>query len=162
MPNSIVAVPNKKEKLIKLLATGFGSGYAPVAPGTAGTMVGVLLYLLLAALPWPAYLFFLLVFTAAAVYLAREAEVIFGKKDPPCIVIDEVVGFLWTMLTVPTTIPAVIIGFILFRFFDIVKPFPVRLLQDKLPGGYGVVGDDVMAGIYSNLALQVLIKFSVI
>jgi phosphatidylglycerophosphatase A len=77
-------------------------------------------------------------------------------------VIDEVVGLLWTMFYVPPTIPAVIIGFILFRFFDIVKPFPVRLLQDKLPGGYGVVGDDVMAGIYSNLARQVLIKFSVI
>lgn len=125
-------------------------------------MVGVLFYLLLAFLPWSAYLFFLLVFTAVAVYLAGEAEVSFGQKDPPCIVIDEVVGFLWTMLTVPPSMHAIIIGFILFRSFDIVKPFPVRLLQDKLPGGYGVVGDDVMAGIYSNLALQVLIKFSII
>lgn len=97
-----------------------------------------------------------------AAYLAREAEVIFGQKDAPCIVIDEVVGLLWTMLYVPATILAVIIGFILFRFFDILKPFPVRLLEDKLPGGYGVVGDDVMAGIYSNLVLQVLIKYSVI
>ena len=154
-----MAVPNYK---FKLLATGFGSGYAPGAPGTAGTVVGVLLYLLLAYLPWPVYLLFLLVFTATAVYLAGEAEVIFGQKDHPCIVIDEVVGFLWTMFCVPSTIPGVILGFILFRFFDIVKPFPVRLLQDKLPGGYGVVGDDVLAGIYSNLALQVLIKFSVI
>ncbi len=125
-------------------------------------MVGVLLYILLAFLPWPAYLFFLLVFSAAAIYLAGEAEVIFGKKDPACIVIDEVVGLLWTMFNVPPTIPSVIIGFILFRFFDILKPFPVRLLQDKLPGGYGVVGDDVMAGIYGNLALHILIKFSVI
>jgi len=131
----------------------------PVAPGTAGTVVGVLLYFLLAALPWPAYLFFLLVFTAAAVYLAREAEVIFGKKDPPCIVIDEVVGLLCTMFTVPPTIPSVIIGFILFRFFDIIKPFPVRRFQDKLPGGYGIVGDDVMAGIYSNLALRIVIQY---
>jgi phosphatidylglycerophosphatase A len=144
-----VAVPNY---LIKLLATGCGSGYSPVAPGTAGTMAGVLLYFLLAFLPGSVYFFSLLVF----------AEVIFGKKDPPCIVIDEVAGLLWTMLFVSPTIPGVIIGFILFRFFDIVKPFPVRLLQDKLPGGYGVVGDDVMAGIYSNLALQALIRFSVI
>jgi phosphatidylglycerophosphatase A len=133
-----------------------------VAPGTAGTIVGVLLYLLLAALPGPAYFFFLLILTAAAVYLAREAEAIFGKKDAQCIVIDEVVGLLWTLFTVPPTILAVIIGFMLFRFFDIVKPFPVSLLQDKLPGGYGVVGDDVMAGIYSNLALQILIQFSVL
>jgi phosphatidylglycerophosphatase A len=154
-----VAVPNY---LIKLLATGCGSGYSPVAPGTAGTMAGVLLYFLLAFLPGSVYFFSLLVFTAVAVYLAHKAEVIFGKKDPPCIVIDEVAGLLWTMLFVSPTIPGVIIGFILFRFFDIVKPFPVRLLQDKLPGGYGVVGDDVMAGIYSNLALQALIRFSVI
>lgn len=124
--------------------------------------MGLLLYVLLAALPWPTYLFFLLVFTVAAGYLAREAEVLFGQKDPPCIVIDEMAGLLWTMLFVPPAIPAVIIGFLLFRFFDVLKPFPVRLLQDKLPGGYGVVGDDVMAGIYSNLALQVLIKFYVI
>jgi phosphatidylglycerophosphatase A len=133
-----------------------------VAPGTAGTIVGVLLYLLLAALPGPAYFFSLLVFTAASVYLAREAEVIFSRKDAPCIVIDEVAGFLWTMFAVSPAIFPVIIGFILFRFFDIVKPFPVRLLQDRLPGGYGVVGDDVMAGIYSNLALQILIQFSVL
>jgi phosphatidylglycerophosphatase A len=147
------------EKIIKLLATGFGSGYAPVAPGTAGSIVGVLLYFLLACFSWLIYLLFLLVFTAVAVYVAREAEVVFGQKDPPCIVIDEVAGLLWTMLFVSPAIPGVIIGFLLFRFFDIVKPFPVRFLQDRLPGGYGVVGDDVMAGIYSNLVLQVLIKF---
>jgi phosphatidylglycerophosphatase A len=125
-------------------------------------MAGIPLYFLLTFFSGSVYLFFLLVFTAVAVYVAREAEFIFGQKDAPCIVIDEVAGLLWTMLYVPATIPAVIIGFILFRFFDILKPFPVRLLEDKLPGGYGVVGDDVMAGIYSNLALQVLIKFSVI
>lgn len=151
-----------KEKLIKLLATACGSGYAPVAPGTAGTLVGILLYFPLASLPWPAYLLFLLVFTAAAVYLAREAEIVFRQKDASCIVVDEVVGFLWTLFAVPPTLLAVIIGFLLFRFFDIVKPFPARLIQDKLPGGYGVVGDDVIAGIYGNLVLQVLLKFSLI
>lgn len=151
-----------KEKFIELLATGFGSGNAPAAPGTAGTVVGVFFYLLLAVLPWPAYLFFLLVFTAAAIYLAQEAEIIFRKKDAPCIVIDEVVGFLWTMFCVPPTIAGVILGFFLFRFFDILKPFPARLIQDKLFGGYGVVGDDVMAGIYGNLVLQMLITFSIL
>lgn len=129
-----------------------------MAPGTAGTLAGILLYLPLSALPEPAYLFFLLAFTGVAVYLAREAEVVFKQKDPPCIVIDEIAGFLWAMFFVPPTITTVSIGFLLFRFFDILKPFPVRLLQDKLPGGYGVVGDDVMAGIYSNVVLQILIK----
>jgi phosphatidylglycerophosphatase A len=151
-----------KKKFIKLLATGCGSGYSPVAPGTAGTVVGVLLYFLLTCFSGSVYLLFLLGFTAVAVYVAGEAEVIFRQKDAPCIVVDEVAGLLWTMIFVSPAIPAVITGFILFRFFDIVKPFPVRLLEDKLPGGYGVVGDDVMAGIYSNLVLQVLITFSVI
>jgi phosphatidylglycerophosphatase A len=125
-------------------------------------MLGVLLYFLLSCFSGSVYLLFLLGFTAVAVYVAREAEVIFRQKDAPCIVVDEVAGLLWTMIFVSPAIYAVITGFILFRFFDIVKPFPVRLLQDKLPGGYGVVGDDVMAGIYSNLVLQVLITFSVI
>jgi phosphatidylglycerophosphatase A len=150
------------KKFIKLLATGCGSGYSPVAPGTAGTVVGVLLYFPLTCFSGSVYLLFLLGFTAVAVYVARETEVIFHQKDAPCIVIDEVAGLLWTMIFVSPSIYAVITGFILFRFFDIVKPFPVGLLQDKLPGGYGVVGDDVMAGIYSNLVLQMLIQFSVI
>jgi len=145
-----------------MLATFLGSGYAPVAPGTAGTIAGFLLYFPLAAQPRAVYLCFLLVFTAAAVYLSREAEVIFRRKDAPCIVIDEVGGLLWTLFCVPLSAAAVVTGFFLFRFFDIVKPFPARLIQDKLPGGYGVVGDDVMAGIYGNLVLQVLIKFSVL
>ena len=145
-----------------MLATALGSGYAPIAPGTVGTLVGILLYWPLAALSWQAYLCFLLVFTAAAVYLAQEAEIIFGKKDAPYIVIDEVGGLLWTLFCAPPTIAVVVMGFFLFRFFDIFKPFPARLIQDKLPGGYGVVGDDVMAGIYGNLVLQVLIKFSIV
>jgi len=125
-------------------------------------LVGILVYFPLATLPWPVYLCFLMVFTAAAVYVAQEAEVIFRKKDASCIVIDEVGGLLWTLFCTPPTFPVVVMGFFLFRFFDIFKPFPARLIQDKLPGGYGVVGDDVMAGIYGNLVLQVFIKFSIV
>lgn len=145
--------------MIKLLATGLGSGFAPVAPGTAGTLAALPLFFIFSVFPWPVYLLFLAAFTCVAVYLAQAAENIFGEKDPPCIVIDEIAGFLWTLFYVPPTFACVFWGFILFRFFDIVKPFPVCSLQDKLPGGYGVVGDDVMAGIYANIALQVLIKF---
>ena len=152
-----MAVPNYK--LIKLLAAGFGFGFAPVAPGTAGTLVGIPLFFIFSSLSWSGYLFFVACFTGAAVYLAGAAEVLFGKKDPPCIVIDEITGFLWTMLSVSSTLVHVLLGFILFRSFDIIKPFPVRRFQDKLPGGYGIVGDDVMAGIYSNLALQILIQY---
>jgi phosphatidylglycerophosphatase A len=141
---------------------GFGSGLAPVAPGTVGTLVGVPFFFMFSALTWPVYLLLLLVFTALAVYLAQAAERIIGKKDAPSIVIDEITGFLWTMFYTPPTVGCIVGGFLLFRFFDIVKPFPVRKLQDKLPGGYGIVGDDVMAGIYGNLTLHILIKLSVI
>ena len=151
-----------RESIIKFLATGFGSGYMPRAPGTAGTLVGVAFFLLFSPLSWPVYLILLVLITGAAVYIAAAAEDLFAAKDAPVIVIDEITGFLWTMFYVPPSLAGLFIGFICFRFFDIVKPFPVRSLQDKLPGGYGIVGDDVMAGIYSNLALQVLMIFSVI
>ncbi len=125
-----------------------------------GTLVSIPLYLLLTTSTWPTYFFLLLLLTGTAIYLSRAAEILYAAKDPPCIVIDEVVGFLWTMLWVPPTLPGIILGFIFFRLFDILKPFPIRALQDKLPGGYGVVGDDVMAGIYSCLVLHLLIRFS--
>lgn len=150
------------ERIIKLLATGFGSGLAPLAPGTMGTLTGVPLYLLLDAFSWPNYFFAVLMMTGAAIYLSQAAEKLYAAQDPPCIVIDEIVGFLWTMLDVPPTFATLFLGFILFRFFDIAKPFPVRALQDKLPGGYGVVGDDVMAGIYSCLVLHLLMIFSLL
>lgn len=148
-----------KGRFIKLAATGFGIGFAPVAPGTAGTLAGIPLFFISSSLSWSGYLFFVACFTGAAVYLAQAAEVLFDKKDPPCIVIDEITGFLWTMFFVSSTLIHVLLGFILFRAFDIIKPFPVRSFQDKLPGGYGIVGDDVMAGIYSNLALQIVIQY---
>lgn len=127
-----------------------------------GTLACLPLYLLLTTFTWPAYFFTLLLLTGTAVYLSQAAEKLYAAKDPPCIVIDEAVGFLWTMLWVPPTLPGIILGFLSFRLFDILKPFPVRTLQDKLPGGYGVVGDDVMAGIYSCLALHLLIRLSLL
>jgi phosphatidylglycerophosphatase A len=110
-------------------------------------------------LSWPLYLLSALALTFLAVYVSQEAEKIFHKKDAPQIVIDEIAGFLWTMFFVSPTVLHVVLGFIFFRFFDIVKVFPARLCQDRLPGGYGVVCDDVVAGVYANVVLLVLIKF---
>ena len=140
------------------MATGFGSGFAPFAPGTAGTVVAVPIYLIFSPLSRPLYLISLLALTFLAVYVSQEAEKIFHKKDAPQIVIDEIVGFLWTMFCVSPTVRHVLLGFIFFRFFDIVKVFPARLCQDRLPGGYGIVLDDVVAGIYANMVLLVLAK----
>ena len=95
-------------------------------------------------------------FTCLAWAVADAAERLFGRKDAPEIVIDEIAGLQWTFLgVVPTGLHA-LLGFVLFRLFDILKPFPARLFQDRLPGGLGIVADDVAAGIYANLALHLL------
>lgn len=147
------------DKFIKVVATGFGSGFMPFAPGTAGTVVAIPVYLVFSPLSWPLYLLSALALTSLAVYASQEAERIFHKKDAPQIVIDEMAGFLWTMFLVSPTPLHVLLGLVFFRFFDIVKPFPARWCQQRLPGGYGVVFDDVVAGIYANILLWVVIAF---
>jgi phosphatidylglycerophosphatase A len=147
------------EKLIKMLATGFGSGLSPFAPGTAGTIVAIPLYLALSYLSLPLYSISLLALFFLAVYVSGRAELIFGEKDARKIVIDEIVGFQVTMFMVAPSLLSVLAGFIAFRLFDISKIFPIRLCERKLPGGYGVVGDDVIAGIYGNIAVALFIRF---
>jgi phosphatidylglycerophosphatase A len=107
----------------------------------------------------PLWLITVAAFTCLAWYVSREAEKLFGQKDAQCIVIDEITGFQWTLFLIAPTALHVALGFILFRLFDIVKPFPARLFQKRLPGGYGVVGDDLAAAVYANLALQLLVRF---
>jgi phosphatidylglycerophosphatase A len=138
------------------LATGFGVGYSPIAPGTLGTLIAIPIYFFLSNIPSPLYEITLVGFFFLSVWISENAETFFRKKDDQRIVIDEIVGFLVTMLWVQKTIRFVIIGFFLFRFFDILKPFPIRRLEKKLKGGYGVVLDDVMAGVYANITLQVI------
>lgn len=145
------------EKFVRILSAGFGSGFSPLVPGTAGTVVGIPLYWLFSFFPWPIWLISILAFTCLAWYVSDEAERLFGRKDAPCIVIDEIAGLQWTLFLVTPTVSHVALGFVLFRLFDIVKPFPARLFQDRLPGGCGVVADDLAAGVYANLVLQALI-----
>jgi phosphatidylglycerophosphatase A len=144
------------------VATGFGSGLVPFAPGTAGTLVGILIYLALSRLSWTFYLVVVVTITLLACYVSREAERMFEEKDPPRVVIDEIIGFQWSMFLISPTVLHVFAGFILFRFFDILKVFPAGYFQRSLPGGWGIVMDDVVAGMYSNIALLLLIKFWVI
>ena len=143
------------EKLITFLATGFGSGLAPFAPGTMGTLVGVLICLLCLPLPWPMRLLIVIALSALSIYVAGRAEIIYQKKDDQRIVIDEIIGIQITMLPVAITILHLCVGFVLFRIFDILKPFPINNLQ-RLPGGWGVVIDDVAAGIYVGVILFAL------
>jgi phosphatidylglycerophosphatase A len=142
------------KRFVLLLAAGFGAGYVPMAPGTAGTVVAIPIFLLLSSIPSPLYELTILTSFFFASWISGEAERSWERKDHPRIVIDEIVGYLITMLWLPKTILFIILGFILFRFFDIVKPPPIRLLE-KVKGGYGVVLDDVVAGVYANIVLQI-------
>jgi phosphatidylglycerophosphatase A len=138
----------------KLLATGFYTGYIPGAPGTAGTLIGVILYLGIHKLSWPCYLLIFIVLFLLGVYLSdRATNYFFKEKDSKRIVIDEIVGFLVAMFLVPFETRFIIAAFLVFRVFDILKPFPLRRLE-TLPGGWGVMGDDLLAGVYTNLLIQ--------
>ncbi|PIV19909.1 MAG: phosphatidylglycerophosphatase A [Deltaproteobacteria bacterium CG_4_8_14_3_um_filter_45_9] len=138
------------------VATGFGVGYSPIAPGTLGTLIALPLYYFLSEISSPLYEITLIGFFFLSVWISENAEIFFGKKDDQRIVIDEMMGFLITMLWVPKTTRFILIGFFLFRFFDILKPFPIRRLEKKFKGGFGVVLDDVMAGVYGNIILHFL------
>ncbi|HEX5036601.1 MAG TPA: phosphatidylglycerophosphatase A [bacterium] len=145
-------------KVILFLASGFGSGYLPSVPGTWGSLVGLLLYWplqRLAPLPLGATV---LAVAFLSCWIAGLAEGFLGAKDPQIVVIDEVAGMFFSLVFLPFSWKIGLAGFFLFRLFDVWKPFPARLIQDKLPGGWGVVGDDLMAGIYANLVLQIAIR----
>ena len=145
--------------IILLIATGFGAGYAPIAPGTAGTLVAIPVFLVLSSIPFPLYEITILTFFFFASWISGEAQSCWGRKDDLRIVIDEIMGYLITMLWLPKTLFFIILGFFLFRFFDIFKPPPIRLLE-RVKGGYGVVLDDVLAGVYANIVLQIISYFT--
>jgi phosphatidylglycerophosphatase A len=151
----------RKDKIIKILATGFGAGLSPVAPGTAGTLVGVLICLLCYPLAWPFRFLFVFVISAVSIYVSRRAETLYGKTDDQRIVIDEIVGFQVAMLPVAITGLHLCLAFVLFRIFDIWKPFPLGRLQN-FPGGWGVVADDLGAGVYAGVILLLLTLIGVL
>jgi phosphatidylglycerophosphatase A len=139
-----------------LVATGFGSGYSPVAPGTAGSIVALLLFLPLAPLPWTAQLAAVVVLTAAGVLAAGRYARRIGVHDPGSVVVDEVAGQWLTFVGLPFTPWLAVAGLLAFRVMDVWKPWPARALE-RLPGGVGIMADDVMAGLYAHLALRALV-----
>lgn len=148
-----------KDKIVLFLSTFFYLGYISFASGTFGTLGAVpFYYLLVLYLNKYQYLVFTIIFILVSIYLSSLAAKIFNRDDPGEVVIDEVAGFLTTMAFIPFTLENLIIGFLLFRFFDILKPFPSRQLE-KLKGGYGIVLDDVASGIWANLLLLIYIKY---
>lgn len=145
-----------KNFLVKFFATGFGLGYSPLMPGTCGSLLGVLLFTLLRNQPKGFLIGLAVLVTLVSIVIAHQAEKAFGKKDAQTIVIDEVAGQFITYLFAPFSFPHLAAGFVLFRFFDIVKIFPARWVQDNMRGGLGVVGDDVVAGIQGGAILYLI------
>ena len=148
------------------IATCFGVGYFPVAPGTAGSAVAVILVAALGRLPlsrawhWGLLAGALLSILVVGVWAATAAERFFGRTDPGHVVIDEVAGQILTLLARPdANWKWLLAGFFLFRFFDIVKPFPARRAE-HLPGGWGIMTDDLIAGLYGLVALLVISHFA--
>jgi len=141
-----------KHHLSYILATGFGSGYAPLAPGTAGSLLALLIYLFLPLTPWW-WLLIIIVTSFAGIKTGTYVENR-TKKDPGIVVIDEMAGQWLSLLFLPRTIPVFIAAFFIFRVLDIIKPFPANSAQE-LNGGLGIMLDDVIAGIYTNLSIWI-------
>lgn len=146
-------------RLAVFLATAAYTGYFPVAPGTVGSAVGLAVYAVVwwTGSPLVEVAAIVLLF-AAGVWAGTVAERYFGGIDPGPIVLDEVVGMLITLAFIPVGWPAALAGFFLFRFFDVIKPFPAGRLE-KLHGGLGVMADDAMAAVYANVSLRLLMAF---
>jgi phosphatidylglycerophosphatase A len=140
--------------VILFISQGAYAGRFPLAPGTAGTFVGLILFLVMQDLAPVHYLALSILIILVGTWTAGRAEIILGHTDSPSIVIDEVAGYLVSMFMVPSGWLFVVSGFLLFRAFDIIKPWPLRRLQE-LHGGPGVMLDDIGAGIYSNILLQI-------
>ena len=149
------------KRVIILLATGCYVGYSPFIPGTTGTLVAIPLYFILSHLPPLYYLAILLGSIYIAIWASDGAEVLLQSKDCRHIVIDEMVGFMVAMFMVPPTLRNILLGFFLFRALDIIKPFPIRTLEERVRGGYGVVLDDIVAGVYTNLVIHVF-RFTIL
>ena len=148
-----------QKNLVLFFATGCYSGFSPGAPGTAGSVIGVALFWLLSPLSFPLYIITVTAFIFLAIWCASRASGIYQKKDPSQVVIDEIAGYLVTMAALPPTWGYIIAGFLLFRVMDIVKPYPIRWIDQNIAGGYGIVLDDVLAGVYANIILQIARAF---
>jgi len=149
-----------RDRAVLFLATGFFVGTVPFAPGTFGSIIGLPVCFLISRLNIYLSVIWTLLFIIFAIWVAAAALKILKKEDPAEIVIDEIAGLIVTFVGLPFTLKTAIAGFIIFRAFDILKPFPIRTLEEKVAGGPGVVLDDVMAGIYGNIVLRLVIYFT--
>jgi len=147
----------RKNDIVVFLATGFFTGFLPTMPGTWGTFAGIPLVIISHRLTSIMQPVVAVVFVTFAAYIAGRAEILFKDRDARPIVIDEMVGFLITLLWLPLNFLTLCLGFFLFRLFDIVKPPPISIVEKRLHGGWGIVLDDVLAGVFANVTLRLLL-----
>ena len=150
------ADPRLLREPVHLLAFGFGAGLMPKAPGTFGTLMAVPIVFGIMQFGWPAHVAFAVAAALLGIYICGESARRLGVHDHPGIVWDEIAGFAVTMLAAPPKWYWLIIGFALFRFFDIVKPWPIREADHSLSGGLGIMLDDVMAGVFAAAILGLI------
>lgn len=141
-----------------VIASGGLAGYFPVAPGTFGSAVALVLVWYLRDLPAIALIFISLALLVIGVWASGQMCQILKRKDASQVVMDEIVGMLITMIGIPVTPYWMLIGFIVFRLLDIVKPSPAKYFDEKVAGGWGVMMDDVIAGIYGNIILHLMLR----
>ncbi len=143
---------NNKMKIIKYIATVGFIGYMPFAPGTWGSALAMLIFILFKPSLY-ANIIFLSLLIPIGIFASGKAETILCEKDPKQIVIDEVAGYALSVLSLPANLSIYFMAFLLFRFFDILKPPPIRFLESKVPGGTGIMLDDLIAAIYTNITI---------
>ncbi|VAX36380.1 Phosphatidylglycerophosphatase A [hydrothermal vent metagenome] len=146
------------DKFIKLSSTFFNIGYSPFAPGTAASAAGALIAILLQNHPL-LYIVLFIVITRIGFLVSGKMEELEGKKDPGCVVIDEISGIMISFFLIPITWPTVVITFFLFRAFDMFKIYPANKLED-MGGARGIMMDDIMAGVYTNIVMQIAVRWA--
>ena len=160
MSNKNPKIENLNKKVlsspVRFLAFGFGSGLAPFAPGTFGTLAAIPLYLLMQPLSLPSYLLVTAIVCVVGVWICGKSSELLGVHDHSGIVWDEFAGYFVTMIAAPTGWLWIVVGFVLFRLFDIWKPWPISVLDKKVHGGLGIMVDDILAGIFALIGVQLL------
>ena len=142
---------------VHCLSLGFGSGLSPKMPGTMGTLIGVLLFILLPELDWKIYIGIVILAFIGGIFLCGHTARALNTHDHPGIVWDEIVGYFITMFMVPKSGLWILIGFVLFRIFDILKPWPISLADKKVHGGFGIMLDDYIAGFFALIVIHIML-----
>jgi phosphatidylglycerophosphatase A len=156
-PSNNVCLKSVFHHPLHFISFGFGSGLLPKMPGTWGTVVAIPIYLFIASYPLWLYALITLLLICFAVYACDVTARDIGVHDHPGIVLDEIVGYLLTMIAIPAEWEWIVLGFIIFRVFDIWKPWPIRWIDRHVKGGFGIVVDDLLAGVYAWIVLQALL-----